>query len=99
MWIEDHQWPYPHHPAAPDAAGDGLTVDTTVTVQVFQVRPTTVQAAVDWSGGTALIVNGGPAILVGGGVAGLGDYLVDRGGMRAEQADGFHARFVPVETA
>ena len=96
MFIEDHQWPYPHHPAGPDDHGDGLAVDTTVTVQFFQLRPTTWQRGIDWCDGTLIIVNGGPAVLVGGGVAGLGDY-VRRDGAAPEPADGFNARFVPVE--
>lgn len=99
MYIEDHQWPWPHHPAAPDTAGDGLDVDTTVTVQVFQLRPLTWQRAIDWCGGTPITVNGGPAVLLGSSVAGLGDYVVaDGAGFRAEQADGFNARYVPVTT-
>lgn len=99
MFIEDHQWPWPHHPARPDAAGDGLDVDTSVTVEMFQLRPLTWQRAIAWCGGTPVTVNGGPAVLIGDGVAGLGDYVVADGeSFRAEQADGFHQRYQPAES-
>lgn len=98
MYIEDHQFPYPHHPVAPDGDGDGVLPDLAVTVQAFQLRPLTVAACAAWCGGVELLVNGGPALLVGGGVVGLGDYVVHRDGRyAAEPAGGFAQRYTPAE--
>lgn len=110
MWIDDHQWPWPHHPlhlvepGAPDGedaapAEPTLQPDTSVTVLVFQVRPLTVQACADWCGGQVVTINGGPAVVFPrGNVAGLGDYVrQDGAGFRAEPAAGFAQRYTPVE--
>jgi hypothetical protein len=77
VWIEDGQWPWPHHPITVD--GDGVfEVDEAVSALGFQVRPLTVGAAADWCNGVVVMVNGGPAVLLSaGGVAGLGDFVVE----------------------
>lgn len=79
MYITDGQWPWPHHPARPDAAGDGLAVDRSTTVTAFQLRPATVAAAADWAGLQQIVLDGAPALRMpngGAAVAQLGDYLV-----------------------
>lgn len=76
MWLEDEQWPWPHHPVT--AGNDGmLEVYDDVTVPAFQVRPLTVELAAAWCNAAVVMVNGGPALIVGGGVAGLGDFVVE----------------------
>lgn len=100
MYLEDQQFPYPHHPLQPDPDGDGLVADTAVEVEVFQLRPLTVQDCARWCGGTVLHINGGPALLLSaaGGVVGLGDYVVHRdGGHAGEPAATFAQRYRPVE--
>lgn len=97
MWLDDDQWPYPHHPMISDPdRPEALVPDESVSVEVFQVRPLTWQAAADWCGGTTGIVDGGPVVMVGGEMAALGDYILHiDGSYRVERADGFATRYVP----
>jgi hypothetical protein len=88
------------HPAEPDAAGDALVVDTTITVHVIQLRPTNLAEVLDETGGDELFLNGGPVVLLPGNrrsaerLVGLGDYAVKAGeSWHAEPADGFNNRF------
>lgn len=102
MWIDDSDWPWPHHPlrlTVPDNE-PVLTPDYTLTVGVFQLRPLTVDAFVAWSDGQMILVNGGPAVVLpdDGGIVGLGDYGVrENSFIRAEPAAGFAQRYTPVE--
>jgi len=97
VWIDDEAWPYPHHPVR--LVGNVLEPDTSVTRQVFQLRPLTVDACQAWCGGEVVMHDGGPAIIVpgGGGVAELGDFIVDvLGVFEVELAAGFAQRYAPV---
>lgn len=110
MWIDDDQWPWPHHPmrlvanvslrrgAAP--AEPRLEPDLSVTVLAFQLRPLTVEGCAAWCGGSVAIVDGGPAVdLDDGERARLGDYVVEVDGhFHAEPAAGFAQRFAPAAT-
>jgi hypothetical protein len=111
MWIDDHEWPWPHHPLNlvdppppedEDAAPGEPTLepDTAVTVQAFQVRPLTVDACAAWCGGQVATINGGPAVVLPrAAVAGLGDYVVQDGArFKVEPAAGFAQRFTPAAT-
>jgi hypothetical protein len=107
MWIDDHEWPWPHHPmrlvgsvslrrgAAPAEAR--LAPDLSVTVLAFQLRPLIVEACATWCGGTATIIDGGPTVDLGDGEVGvLGDYVVHDGTrFTVEPAAGFAQRFTP----
>lgn len=107
MWLDDDQWPYPHHPLVDVArvslrrgvAGEEprLEPDTSIAVEVFQLRPLTVDAFATWCGGDIVIVDGGPAVVLpDGDTVRLGDYAVledDR--FLAEPAAGFAQRYTP----
>lgn len=98
LYVEDDQWPYPHNPMILGDDGSTLVPDTTVTVEAFQLRPLTWEAAAAWSG--ASYTDGVPALLVGPVVAVLGDYILrDADGFRVEPAAGFATRYRPVEPA
>lgn len=96
MFIDDHEFPHPHHPVTVD--GDELVVDETVRVELFQLRPLNVDACAAWCRATPVLVNGGPALLVGKSVAGLGDYVAYRKGkFSVEPAAGIASRYRPAE--
>lgn len=96
------EWPRPFHPV-----NDGET-DTGVVVEVFLHRPDLTNQLLVWAGGHAddvLLINGGPTVLLPGTrrasdrLVGLGDFAVKEPGhsVKAEQADGFSTRYLPVE--
>lgn len=92
-------WPKLFHPARPDAAGDGLDVDLSVTVEVFQMQPGTWADLAVWCGGDQVLDDSGSqAVAVGDTVARLGDFVV-RGAaaFQVEPADGFYQRYRPSE--
>lgn len=96
MWLDDDAWPYPHHPLVMVAGA--LDPDELVSVQVFQLRPLTVDACRSWCGGETAIVDGGPVVIVPGGAAfaRLGDFIVEELGVyRVEPAVGFAQRYIP----
>lgn len=110
MWIDDDQWPWPHHPLElvepppPDDEGTAtgeprLKPITDITADVFQVRPRTVAAAAEWCSGIIEIVDGGPVVQLPDGMARLGDYIrADGDVFVVEPADGFAQRYTPAPT-
>lgn len=91
------EWPRAYHPARPDAAGDGLAVDDTVTVEGWQVQPGTWDDVAAWCGGTQVWRPRGVALgsLDPDRVALLGDYVMRTGpeAFEVSRADGHYQRW------
>lgn len=92
------------HPSQPDADGDGLDVDTTRTVEGWQITPASWDAVAAWCGGTQVWQPRGVALgsLHPDRIGLLGDYVMrdgDGGGVDAftvSRADGHHQRWAPI---
>jgi hypothetical protein len=94
------EWPRRYHPARPDADGDGLEVDTSVTVEGFQLQPGTWDSLTAWCGGVRVLdADGNQAVAVNGSlaeenVARLGDYVMRIGtALEVSRADGHYQRW------
>lgn len=97
------EWPKDYHPARPDADGDGLEVDTVVTVQGWQVQPGTWDDVTLWCRGVQVWSPRGVALgsLDAHRIALLGDWVMDtgfEGGFEVSRADGHFQRWQPATT-
>ncbi len=97
-FVEDDQFPFPYHPATYDDEGT-QTVDLSVTVMGFQLRPLTWTLMAAWCGGTQEWTDSGQAIVLpgGAGTVTLGNYVMETqpGVFMIEPADGFYQRYQP----
>ena len=93
--------PVSWHPVSPAEDGDGLDVDTSLTVDGWQITPATWDGVAAWCGGTQVWNPRGVALgsLDPGSIAYLGDYVMHTAPTvwEVSRADGHYQRWALAE--
>jgi hypothetical protein len=90
------EWPKRYHPARYE--GTEYVVDTSVTVQGYQLRPDTWRDLASWSWGDRDVdPSGNQCVKIGNLTARLGDFVMydNDGVFHVEPADGHYQRWAP----